>query len=136
MFVEGEHFEVGVDEVGGSPVISYAGPAPAVPAAPVASAAPAPVTPPPAAPAPKEDAPPAPDTASAEGTPLSAPMPGMIIKYQKKVGDTVNQGDTIVVIEAMKMENALPSPVGGRVAAINFNSGDNVAKGEVLAVIS
>ena len=136
VFVEGEHFEVGVDEVGGSPVISYAGPAPAVPAAPVASAAPAPVTPPPAAPAPKKEAPPATDTASAEGTPLPAPMPGMIIKYQKKVGDTVNQGDTIVVIEAMKMENALPAPVGGRLAAINFNSGDNVAKGEVLAVIS
>ena len=62
-------------------------------------------------------------------------MPGMVIKYAKKVGDSINEGETIVVIEAMKMENALPAPAGGVVKAINFSSGDSVAKGDVLAVI-
>jgi pyruvate carboxylase subunit B len=62
-------------------------------------------------------------------------MPGMVIKYKKNVGDTVEKGETVVVIEAMKMENALPSPVSGKVNAVNFASGDNVPKGAVLAVI-
>ena len=62
-------------------------------------------------------------------------MPGMVIRYEKKVGDAVDEGETIVVIEAMKMENALPAPVGGVVAAIHFDTGDSVAKDDVLAVI-
>jgi pyruvate carboxylase subunit B len=135
VFVEGEYFEVGVDEVGGAPVITYAAPAAAAPApsapAAVAPAAVAPA-PAPAAPAPKAAAP---APAAGSGTPVTAPMPGMIIKYEKNVGDAVNEGETVVVIEAMKMENALPAPASGVVVAINYASGDSVAKGEVLAVI-
>jgi oxaloacetate decarboxylase alpha subunit/pyruvate carboxylase subunit B len=135
VFIEGEYFEVGVDEVGGSPVITYAAPA--------AAPAPAPVAPAPAATAPgtaKPAAKPAPEpkeetTASGSGTSVTAPMPGMVIKYDKNVGDSINEGETIVVIEAMKMENALPAPASGVVKAINFSSGDSVAKGDVLAVI-
>jgi oxaloacetate decarboxylase alpha subunit/pyruvate carboxylase subunit B len=138
VFVEGEYCEVGVDEVGGSPVITYAAPAPAAPA-PSAPAAPSPAAPVQAAPAPKPAAPkPAPKPAApvaASGTPVKAPMPGMIIKYEKKVGDAVNEGETVVVIEAMKMENALPAPASGVVVAVNCNSGDSVAKGDVLALI-
>jgi pyruvate carboxylase subunit B len=37
-------------------------------------------------------------------------MPGMIVKYDKNVGDTVNEGETVVILEAMKMENALSAP--------------------------
>jgi len=140
VFVEGEYFEVGVDEVGGAPVITYAAPAPTAPAAPAPAAPAAPVqaapAPTPKVPAPKpapKAAAPAPATAS--GTPVKAPMPGMIIKYEKNVGDSVKEGETVVVIEAMKMENALPAPASGVVAAINYKSGDSVAKGEVLAVI-
>ncbi len=137
VFVEGEYFEVGVDEVGGSPVITYAAPAPVapvaavpVPAAPAPSAkATAPVAPKPApmavAPAP----------AATSGTSVNAPMPGMIIKYEKNVGDAVSEGETVVVIEAMKMENALPATASGVVVAVNYKSGDSVAKGDVLAVI-
>ncbi|MFZ0611682.1 MAG: acetyl-CoA carboxylase biotin carboxyl carrier protein subunit, partial [Desulfobacterales bacterium] len=66
---------------------------------------------------------------------LKAPMPGMIVKYQKNVGDAVSEGETVVVLEAMKMENALPSPVGGTLKAINYASGDSVQKNDVLAVI-
>ncbi len=143
VFVGGECFEVGVDEVGGSPMITYAAPvaAPAAAPAPVA-ASPAPVAP--AAPAPKPAPPkpapaakpaPKPAAAAGSGTPVKAPMPGMIVKYEKKVGDTVNAGDTVVIIEAMKMENALPATASGTITAINFASGDSVAKDDVLATI-
>lgn len=142
VFVDGECFEVGVDEVGGSPVISYAAlagavpaapSAPALPAAPAAVPAPKPAPPKPVASAPKPA--PKPAVAAGSGTPVKAPMPGMIVKYKKNVGDTVNAGDTVVVIEAMKMENALPATAGGTISAINFKSGDSVAKDDVLATI-
>ena len=134
VYVDKDYFEVGVDEVGGGPVISYAQPG-AVPAAPVAAPAPAPAAAPaaaPAVPAPAAEEAPAP---AAEGTPLTAPMPGMIVSYEKNVGDEVSEGDTILILEAMKMENALAAPVSGTLKAINYASGDSVAKGDVLAVI-
>jgi oxaloacetate decarboxylase alpha subunit/pyruvate carboxylase subunit B len=62
-------------------------------------------------------------------------MPGMVIRHEKQVGDAVEEGETVVVIEAMKMENALPAPKTGTVSAIHFDTGDAVAKGDVLAVI-
>jgi oxaloacetate decarboxylase alpha subunit/pyruvate carboxylase subunit B len=62
-------------------------------------------------------------------------MPGMIVKYEKEVGDSVSQGETVVILEAMKMENALPAPASGTIKSVNFSSGDSVAKGDVLAVI-
>ena len=62
-------------------------------------------------------------------------MPGMIVNYEKQVGDSVNEGETVVILEAMKMENALAAPASGTIKAINFGSGDNVAKGDVLCVI-
>ena len=134
---------MGVDEVGGSPLIAYiqqiqagapaAVPA-AAPAAPAATAAPAAAAPAPAAEKPAEATAPAP-AADVSGTPVTAPMPGMIVSYAKKVGDTVDEGETIVVLEAMKMENALPAPVSGTVKAINYDSGDTVAKDAVLCVI-
>jgi oxaloacetate decarboxylase alpha subunit/pyruvate carboxylase subunit B len=144
VFIDGEAFEVEVDETSDGPVVTYAAPvaqpavAPQAPPAPVAPAAPAAPEPAPAPAAePASSEPPAekaPST-SGDGTPVKAPMPGMIIKYEKNVGDTVNEGETVVVIEAMKMENALPAPVTGVVKAVNFASGDSVAKGDVLAVI-
>jgi len=140
VFVDEDYFEVGVDEVGGSPVLSYIQQMPAAPMTmPVAAAAaPAPAAAP-AAPAPAAAAAPAPAPAPAAaevaGTPLKAPMPGMIVKYQKSAGDAVTVGETVVVLEAMKMENALPAPVGGTIKAVNFASGDSVQKNDVLAVI-
>jgi oxaloacetate decarboxylase alpha subunit/pyruvate carboxylase subunit B len=138
VFVDGEYVQVGVDEVGGRPPVVYAQPpvmasAPMMPAPALAPAAPAPVaaTPAPEAPAPK----PAAKAAAVAGTPLAAPMPGMIVRYEKKVGDSVTEGETLVVLEAMKMENALPAPASGTVKAVNFSSGDAVAKGDVLAVV-
>ncbi len=139
VFLDNEYFEVGVDEVGGSPVISYMQQMPAqmAPAAPVGAPAPAaPAAPAPAAPAaaPAAEAP-APAAAAVEGTPLTAPMPGMIVSYAKQVGDSISEGETAVVLEAMKMENALPAPVSGTIKALNYSSGDSVAKNDVLMVI-
>ncbi len=132
VFIDGEHFNVEVDPIGG-PVVAVP---PAPVAAPVATA-PAPVQA--SAQAPAQAAAPAPapvqpsgDTA---GTHLLAPMPGMIVKYRKNVGDAVVKGEAIVVLEAMKMENALPSPCDGVIKSIPFKSGDTVAKGASLCVI-
>jgi oxaloacetate decarboxylase alpha subunit/pyruvate carboxylase subunit B len=138
VFVDDDYFAVDVDEVGGSPVVSYVQPMatgmqmpasapPAIPAAPPAAKKP------PAAEA--EVAKPEAPAAAVEGTPVSAPMPGMIVKYEKNVGDAVSQGETVVILEAMKMENALPAPASGTLQSVNFNSGDSVAKGDVLAII-
>lgn len=152
VFVDNEYFEVGVEEPGGSPIISYVQQLPAgtpvsAPAAvtPVsAPATPKPTPPKPAAPppaekpvsvAPKPAAAPTPASADVEGAVLKAPMPGMIVKYLKQVGDPVSKGDTVVILEAMKMENSLLAPVNGSIKAINFSSGDTVAKDDVLCVI-
>ena len=68
--------------------------------------------------------------------PLRAPMPGMIISYGVKVGDKVNTGDLVCVLEAMKMQNSLPAPAAGTIKAINFEPGASVAKDAVILVIS
>lgn len=139
VFVDDEYFEVAVDEVGGSPLVSYVQPmAMGAPRPPMAAPAVAPAAKKPAAPKktkaePKAAAAAAPEAVS--GTPLTAPMPGMIINYEKKVGDSVNQGETVVILEAMKMENALPAPSSGTIKSVHFSSGDSVAKGDVLAII-
>ncbi len=130
VFVDNEYFEVGVEEVGGVPVVAYAQPAatPAPAAAPKAKPAAAKASHTPAKPVPAP-------AADVDGTPLAAPMPGMIVNFEKKVGDSVNEGDTVVILEAMKMENALAAPAGGTIKAVNFESGDTVAKNDILCVI-
>jgi pyruvate carboxylase subunit B len=62
-------------------------------------------------------------------------MPGMIIRYEVKEGDAVKEGDVVLVLEAMKMENSITSPVTGSVKKINFKDGESVQKGDVLLVI-
>jgi biotin carboxyl carrier protein len=63
-------------------------------------------------------------------------MPGMIISYAVKAGDQVNTGDLVCVLEAMKMQNSLPSPAAGTIKAIHFEPGASVAKDQVILVIS
>ncbi len=123
VFIDQEYFRVDVDPVGG-PMVARASAAPAPPQPVVPAAAPAVVRAEPAAAVPPPS-----------GSLLLAPMPGMIVKYEKKVGDKVEQGETVVVLEAMKMENALPAPTSGTIKAIDFASGDSITKGAVLCVI-
>jgi pyruvate carboxylase subunit B len=139
VFVDDEYYTVEVEEVGGAPVITSI--APAVPmSAPVAPKT-AVVPPPPpkaaAAPAAASPAPAAPRAAAAPtgGTIIEAPMPGMIIRYEVKEGDAVKEGDVVLVLEAMKMENSITTPASGSVQKINFKDGESVQKGDVLLVI-
>jgi pyruvate carboxylase subunit B len=66
---------------------------------------------------------------------LIAPIPGMIVEVKKEVGDKVEVGETIVVLEAMKMMNNLESTVNGVVKEVKFGSGDSVSKGDLIMVI-
>ncbi|MDR2786762.1 MAG: carboxylase, partial [Candidatus Accumulibacter sp.] len=128
VFVDDEYFNVEVDPTGEAPAVVV--PVAAPTSAPRAATAPAPV-------AASKAAVPAPAAAPAEvgGTKLAAPMPGLIIRYLKNVGDPVAKGEAVVVLEAMKMENSLVAPCDGVIKAIGFKSGDTVAKGAALCVI-
>jgi len=133
VFVDNEYFEVGVEEGGGgAPVVSYVQPGVAPQPGQVAQAAA-----PPQVPAPSSDDPVPSATAEGgvEGKPLTAPMPGLIISVAVKVGDTVQEGDPVLVLEAMKMENSIPAPVSGTIKAVYFGSGDSVKKDDVICVI-
>ncbi|MGD8522199.1 MAG: pyruvate carboxylase subunit B [Desulfobacterales bacterium] len=149
VFVDDEYFDVGVEEVDGAAAISYIEPTPAQ----ISAVTPARSTPVATAAEPETVAPKleaettlipksstelqTPDKPGAKmnGTPLTAPMPGMIVGFEKEIGDSVNAGETVVIFEAMKMENSLPAPVSGTIKAINLGIGDSVAKGDVLCVI-
>jgi biotin carboxyl carrier protein len=63
-------------------------------------------------------------------------MPGVILEVLVQVGDRVETGDTVVKLEAMKMENDLTSAIAGVVSEVRVNKGDNVSVGEVLVVVS
>ena len=63
---------------------------------------------------------------------LRAPMPGLVVGVVVKVGDRVEAGDRVVVMEAMKMENELRAPAAGTVRAIAVSTGTAVEKGAVL----
>ena len=67
---------------------------------------------------------------------LEAPMPGIVLRYLVGEGDSVKAGDSIVILEAMKMENALPSPSDGVIKKISVANGSRVSRGDVLAIIS
>ncbi|MDO5461472.1 MAG: biotin/lipoyl-containing protein [Bacteroidales bacterium] len=70
-----------------------------------------------------------------DGHAIKTPLPGVIIDIKVAVGDTVKKGDTVVVLEAMKMENNINADCDGKVTAIHVAKGDTVADGAVLVVI-
>ena len=63
---------------------------------------------------------------------IKAPMTGLIIDLKIKPGDTVNAGDALLILEAMKMENVLKSPGSGTIKTIKIKKGDSVEKGQIL----
>jgi biotin carboxyl carrier protein len=71
-------------------------------------------------------------SASSKINNIKAPMPGLIIDLKVSAGDTVNAGDALLILEAMKMENVLKSPGGGTVKTVKVKKGDSVEKGQVL----
>ena len=116
--VNGKTYEVDVEEVGGvtsAPVVQ----------APVA----APVSAPVAAQATPKSAP------VAGATQVTSPMPGSIVSVKVNVGDSVNEGDLVVVLEAMKMENEIFASASGKVVGVSVSAGDSVNSGDVLISI-
>ena len=96
----------------------------------VATPAPAPVVVPKAAPAaPKATAP------AAGSKVVTSPMPGTILEVKVNVGQTVKRGETMFILEAMKMENEIPAPEDGVVASVDTTKGASVATGAVLATL-
>lgn len=96
-----------------------------------------------AAPAPQATAPAAQTaaqtaTASApqgKGEVVTAPLPGVILDIKVKVGDAVKAGQTVAVLEAMKMENEIESTASGTVTAVNAGKGDSVLEGAAIITI-
>lgn len=110
--VNGTAYEVTVEEVVGG-----AAPAP-VAAAPAAAPAPAPVAVP-----------------AGAGEQVKSPMPGNILSVNVNVGDTVAEGQVLMILEAMKMENEIMAPHDAKVAQVLANKGATVNTGDVLVVL-
>ncbi len=72
--------------------------------------------------------------ATGKGSVVS-PLPGVVTSINVKVGDTVKASDTVIMLEAMKMENSIRAGRDGRVASVNVNQGDSVLEGAVLITI-
>lgn len=123
--VNGNEYKVAIEELAeeGAPLPSASKAAPA---------APRPAPPQPAAkpkPAPKA-------TPTAGGGAIVAPMPGTILQVAVSSGDSVVKGQTLLVLEAMKMENEIKAPADGVIKEVNVTQGVSVNAGEVLIVLS
>jgi biotin carboxyl carrier protein len=77
----------------------------------------------------------APAAISGEGKPLKSPLPGVILDFYVNVGDTVKNGQKVLLLEAMKMENNIDSDRDGTVLEIKVAKGDSVNEGDTLMVI-
>lgn len=118
--VNGNVYNVTVEEgttAGVAPVVSAAKAAPAPKAAPAAPKAAAPA-------------------GAAGSVEVTASVPGKICKIEANVGAAVKAGDTVLVLEAMKMEISVVAPQDGTVASVNVAVGDAVESGDVLATMN
>jgi acetyl-CoA/propionyl-CoA carboxylase biotin carboxyl carrier protein len=68
-------------------------------------------------------------------TDVTAPMPGAVVSVYRELGDAVEAGDPVVTLEAMKMEHVVKAPIPGRLAELRVRPGEQVARGQVLAII-
>lgn len=113
--VNGKSYEVEVEELGGAPSVSEQQ---------IVQPAPQPV---------QQVV--TPQTLNTAGEEVSAPMPGVILKLNVKEGDTVKSGDTLLILEAMKMENEIVSPIDGKVIRVLTSEGANVNTSDKLLII-
>ena len=86
------------------------------------------------APAPATGSAPAPATGS--GTKVPAPMPGTVLDIKVNVGDKVSANQVVAILEAMKMENDIVTPVAGTVTAVNASKGQTVNSGDALITVA
>lgn len=108
--VNGTEYEVAIEEIAASEVKKTA-----------------PATPPSA---PKENAP------AGAGEKITAPMPGNILSVNVTAGQTVQSGDILMILEAMKMENEIMAPKAGTVTSVVVSKGTSVATGDLLCTIN
>ncbi len=118
----------------------YTAPAPRPAAKPAVAPAPAPAAAPAApAPAPQPIAPAAPTAEPAapagKGTAVQSPLPGVILDIKVAVGDQVKAGQTVAILEAMKMENNINAECDGVITAIKVSKGDNILEGSDIVII-
>jgi biotin carboxyl carrier protein len=120
--VDGRVYEVEVEV--SEPEPAHPGYVP--PAAPTRVPAPAPGTPPPVHP------PTVPTPVAEESKVCRSPIAGMVVRVSAQVGQAIQANDTLLVLEAMKMETVITSPIAGKVARVNVQAGDAVEPGQVL----
>lgn len=133
--VEGQTYEVEVvivEQTGGAPTGPQA-PAPAAAPAPRPVAPPPVAAPPPPPPAPAAAAPAAPAAAGKNAIP--APLAGTITSIKVNIGDAVQSGDVVLILEAMKMETSVSASRAGKVTAILVAPGDRVEAGQGLVEV-
>ncbi|MFT5726332.1 MAG: biotin carboxyl carrier protein [Desulforhopalus sp.] len=126
VLVNGSEYNVEIEE------LSEGTAAPRTAASPPAPSAPKPATPAPAKPAQAASAP----QKAAVGGAIVAPMPGTILAVEVEVGAVVTKGQTLLVLEAMKMENEIQAPADGTVQELNVSQGLSVNAGDTLIVLS
>lgn len=78
---------------------------------------------------------PAPAPAAGAGKSITSPLPGVIVSVNVNVGDVVKAGQTVAVLEAMKMENDIQAEFDGTVTAVKVAKGDSVLEGAVIVTI-
>ena len=139
--VNGKTYEVEVERAdrGYAPIprSTYTGvaePAKAAPApAPAPTPAPAPAPTP--APAPASTPTPAPAQAAAGNTPVNSPMPGSVFKIVTREGQSVTAGETLLILEAMKMEIEVAAPTAGTVKQIVVSEGNTIETDQLLVML-
>ena len=94
-----------------------------------------PVAKPAAAAAPAAAAPAAKPAAGGAKSGVKSPLPGVILDIKVNVGDEVKKGQTLIILEAMKMENSINADKDGKIAAINVSKGESVLEGTDLVII-
>ena len=73
---------------------------------------------------------------SGDAKQVTSPLPGVIIGIKVKVGDVVKEGQTLAVLEAMKMENEIQAEFGGTVVSVDVAEGDSVLEGAPIVTIA
>ncbi len=124
--LNGKKYEVEVEK--GEATAYYVGAAEEMSANPAPAAEPAPQAAPaaPAAPAPQP---------AGSGDPVKSPMPGTILDVRVSVGQKVNRGDVLFILEAMKMENEVSATKAGTITSVTVSKGSSVQTDQVLATI-
>ncbi len=128
--VDGKVYEVEVEEVGGNELSSRTISAPRPAAVKTEKPVSQKVVKPTSSPAPTKA-----PTAAVAGEEVVAPMPGKVLQLKVSEGDSVKDGDTLLILEAMKMENEIVANSSGSIKKINVAVNNMVDSGDVLMVI-